>query len=109
MSKHTPGPWFINRESEDVIEGKLSIESVNAETQLSYFIAQVDECKSQEANARLIAAAPELLEALESAVTQMRIAYECVEAGRYDEALIHLGSMPRQRANAIAKATGASQ
>ena len=66
MSKHTPGPWLINRESEDVIEGKLSIESVNAETQLSYFIAQVDECKSQEANARLIAAAPELLEACET-------------------------------------------
>ena len=71
MSKHTPGPWLINRESEDVIEGKLSIESVNAETQLSYFIAQVDGCKSQEANARLIAAAPDLLEALDDAMDML--------------------------------------
>lgn len=51
-------------------------------------------------------AAPDLLEALEAANAQMRIAYECVEAGRYDEALLHLGSMPRQRTEAIAKARG---
>jgi hypothetical protein len=51
-------------------------------------------------------AAPDLLEALEAANAQMRIAYECVEAGRYDEALLHLGGMPRQRTEAIAKARG---
>src|SRR5690554_4275769 len=98
MSKHTPGPWFINRESEDVIEGKLSIESVNAETKLSYFIAQVDECKSQEANARLISAAPELLEALE-AITDL---YDT------DEGCRSLQEYQAARA-AIAKATGESK
>ena len=56
---------------------------------------------------RVMAASFELLEALEATNAQMRIAYECVEAGRYDEALLHLGSMPRQRTEAIAKARGA--
>lgn len=52
--KGTPGPWVIGGN-----EGsKLS---VNADP---YFVALVDEGYSQEANARLIAAAPELLEAL---------------------------------------------
>lgn len=53
--KGTPGPWVIGGN-----EGsKLS---VNADP---YFVALVDEGYSQEANARLIAAAPELLEALQ--------------------------------------------
>ena len=59
QSKHTTGIWFVNHESKDVGDGKLSIE-----VDSDYFIAQVDEGICQEANARLIAAAPELLEAL---------------------------------------------
>lgn len=57
--KHTPGPWHINEDQKDCGAGKLSIEAKD-----EYFIAQVDESVSQEANAKLIAAAPELLEAL---------------------------------------------
>lgn len=56
---HTPGPWAINEESDECLPGKMSIESNG------HFIAQVDECKSQKPNARLISAAPELLEALQ--------------------------------------------
>ena len=63
QAKHAPGKWFINRESFDCHDGKLSIEVYG-----DYFIAQVDEGIYQEANARLIAAAPELLEALQKAV-----------------------------------------
>lgn len=63
QAKHTPGQWFINRESTDCPDGKLSIEVYG-----DYFIAQVDEGVCQEANARLIAAAPELLEALQEIV-----------------------------------------
>lgn len=59
-AKHTPGQWFINRESSDCHDGKLSIE-VDGD----YFIAQVDEGFCQEPNALLIASAPELLEALQ--------------------------------------------
>ena len=62
QSKHTTGIWFVNHESKDVGDGKLSIE-----VDSDYFIAQVDEGICQEANARLIAAAPELLEALKAA------------------------------------------
>ena len=58
--KHTPGPWIVNESQEDCLYGKVSIE-----TEGEYFIAQVDESINQAANARLIAAAPELLEALQ--------------------------------------------
>lgn len=54
--KHTPGPWVVNLDQVDCGEGKLSIEAPG-----EYFIAQVDSSANQEANARLIAAAPELL------------------------------------------------
>ena len=56
MSKHTPGPWFVA----GVDGGKVSIESKHTP-----YVALVDYCTSQKANARLIAAAPNLLEALE--------------------------------------------
>lgn len=68
MSKHTPGPWF-------------PIESVNAETQglhliwsrskpneTGVLIARTCFAPQSEANARLIAAAPELLEACRRAI-----------------------------------------
>jgi hypothetical protein len=97
---HTPGPWIIDKEERWVIhepEGKSGTLVVPE--------IYLDDDEAI-ANARLIAAAPDLLEALEATNAQMRIAYECVEAGRYDEALLHLGSMPRQRTEAIAKARG---
>lgn len=59
MSKHTPGPW-------DLDEGDLS---TVYELETSDPLAEVFSDKSAEenvANARLIAAAPELLEALEA-------------------------------------------
>ena len=52
--KGTPGSWFVGGNEGNKL-------SVNAD---SYFVALVDEGDSQEANARLIAAAPELLAAL---------------------------------------------
>lgn len=53
--KGTPGPWIVGGNEGNKL-------SVNADP---YFVALVDEGDSQEANARLIAAAPELLEALQ--------------------------------------------
>lgn len=52
--KGTSGPWVVGGNEGNKL-------SVNADP---YFVALVDEGDSQEANARLIAAAPELLEAL---------------------------------------------
>lgn len=59
--KHTPGKWITNKNQIDCGEDKISIE-----TEEECFIAQVDAGMNQEANARLITAAPELLEALQA-------------------------------------------
>ena len=58
-AKHTPGPW---KSYED--DGFINLMVVDAE---GYYIAEAmgRTKKNMEANARLIAAAPELLEALE--------------------------------------------
>lgn len=64
-TKHTPGPWFPGGEPEPM--GNCLAKSVCAS---GSFIAEVlfkdDDDAEAEANARLIAAAPELLTALEA-------------------------------------------
>lgn len=92
-TKHTPGPWAVYHDHPDADTAKslAHIRALGAEPHLNE-IASVyccDIATEQTANARLIAAAPELLEALNSVLPY-------VNAG---EALI-------VRA-AIAKATGA--
>ena len=57
--KHTDGPWFTSMPNEG---GGILIKPIPG-----HVIAQCDELPEMEANARLIAAAPELLEALEAA------------------------------------------
>ena len=56
MSKHPPGPWKINADCPMAEHGRISIETDD------YYIALMDAGARQAANARLIAAAPELLE-----------------------------------------------
>lgn len=68
MSKHTPGPWQIRGEADDItifvpIAHGLCFEiaqSIGGQVRGKKF----DDFKEVEANARLIAAAPDLLEAL---------------------------------------------
>lgn len=108
MSGHTPGPWtvFVDERVEDgltYVTG-YNIESANGEI---VGIEGIESWKDgAEANARLIAAAPILLQELRGANTQMEMAAECIDAGRYDEALLHVRSMSRSRRAAIAAATG---
>lgn len=64
MSKHTPGPWNIYFNSQD----NLIIRKMFSDKQESHVIAY---CHSGAANARLIAAAPELLAALEMSLKEM--------------------------------------
>lgn len=104
--RHTPGPWFVNHNSEACPEDKLSVEAGN------YFVCTVDHSAVQEANARLIAAAPDLLEALKN----LMCAYSepddrpccsgtdcgCMGATRYQQAEHYARS-------AIAKATGSAK
>ncbi|WP_241356379.1 hypothetical protein [Pseudomonas aeruginosa] len=66
MSKHTPGPWEIERYSDGLIQivGDVRIVSDDEENVTTVVEAVA---RGDEANARLIAAAPELLEALTEA------------------------------------------
>ena len=77
MSKHTPGPWDVSHG----YDGSISVDTVNhvrlnLTTACKVVVADIcnhemAESFSSEANARLIAAAPELLEALEYAIKQV--------------------------------------
>ena len=58
MTKHTQGPWTIGKQDHDVI----MIDTANGTAICDVYGDSVD----QPANARLIAAAPDLLEALET-------------------------------------------
>ena len=92
MSKHTPGPWekghSIIRTSADLI-----CESPGG-------FPWAHENKQSEANANLIAAAPELLEALET-VLRVALKLECYETLQGD----YSGTVEAARA-AIKKARG---
>lgn len=99
--KHTPGQWFINRESYDCLVGKLSIE-VDGD----YFIAQVDEGLCQESNALLIAAAPDLLEALSNFVAFTEQHGEVVFSGGGMSAIDAMNACTTNARAAIAKAKG---
>jgi hypothetical protein len=57
MNKHTPGPWHVFKDS--------SIYSKHADYTLAEMVAGMT-VEEWDANARLMAAAPELLEALQS-------------------------------------------
>lgn len=87
MSGHTKGPWVLNY---DEYDGKVSVRSGNARDLADYPLyyevvrsvggrvhgANFDDYSEVEANARLIAAAPDLLEALEDLESDI--------AGRFD-------------------------
>ncbi len=72
MTQHTPGPWFVNG---NAISAKPNYFNI--------FIAQRTKiCNGQwEANARLLAAAPDLLEALENAAEAFDIAINLTPTG----------------------------
>ena len=65
MSNHTPGPWYVaSFQTED---WRINISSETGTVAAAYHLND-DPCdpdKESEANAKLIAAAPELLKALE--------------------------------------------
>ena len=85
MSKHTPGPWFSQYDDNGFYE--IGSESVTFTLAFTYGEGDTDE-----ANARLIAAAPDLLEALQDVLLEL-------------ESIGPMEKIDRARA-AIAKATG---
>ena len=67
MSGHTPGPWVASSE-ESPLDFQMEARVMSGEAQICYFI---ESNKEAIANASLIAAAPELLEALMAMVEMM--------------------------------------
>jgi len=96
MSKHTPGPWHVSKRN------PLSVvEAGPRASQIAKMGIKLGVCSQQdaEANARLIAAAPDLLEALARLVRQYG-----------SDGVIYTGDHPIAVASAaITKATGEKQ
>lgn len=90
MSKHTPGPWTAYKRPEPVGFAEWEI-YYGTDTEC------VAEVVHEEANARLIAAAPELLEALQAVIRN--------DAENRDEFGLSV-NVCKQAIAAIAKATG---
>lgn len=102
MSGHTPGPWFAGR----ALRGGQECIVGDGDSVVCFMPDRTIGCTFVRDDALLIAASPMLLKELRSANTQMEMAAECIEAGRYDEALLHVRSLSRLRNEAIAAATG---
>lgn len=81
MSKHTPGPWIVTEEGNFVYA--LSPKGTNrfSCSIAPGYIQGYDSEEVQQANARLIAAAPDLFEA-------------CIKANKYLAKCASLGKMP---------------
>ncbi|HEJ2888666.1 TPA: hypothetical protein SL252_005163 [Pseudomonas aeruginosa] len=89
MSKHTPGPWHVGGPNKCTIYDKHGQRLANSFEGVMATQRRDSEC---EANARLCAAAPELLEALQSCIQQIT-------------ALCSADDVPDQARAAIAKST----
>jgi len=108
MSGHTPGPWRAHRSEYDKPDEHSGwIRGPDGEDVCCYAGCGSHDADWNPPDFTLALAAPDLLAALKQANTQMDMAAECIEAGRYDEALLHVRSMIRQRLEVIAKAEGA--
>ena len=92
MNKHTPGPWGIKTTE----TGTKAVFSSSTGAWVAHTVRSLS--STQDANARLIAAAPDLLEALNRVLPQY-------EALLKDCGLRSLGTADQARA-AIAKAEG---
>ena len=70
MDKHTPGPWKVSKDHTgdmaEVVAGGITVCYMGQAA-----IRRSDVVAAREANARLIAAAPALLEALESTISTL--------------------------------------
>ncbi|OWI73472.1 hypothetical protein [Pseudomonas aeruginosa] len=81
MSKHTPGPWEIERYSEGLIQIVGNIRAVSDhEEHVTTVVEAVT--RGDEANAKLIVAAPDLLDALVALVECEQTTPELWEAAR---------------------------
>ena len=99
MSAHTPGPWLIQQGGDEWVDGIVTLHGHNEDgTPMYWTVASYNRRRDEaEANARLITAAPEMLEALE------QIAHRAHKHAVCTQVQYSLGDIARA---AIAKATG---
>ena len=99
MSKHTPGPWVVVGRLTKYVEARLVGRLIQEVAACGPTMADEGYGQHQEANARLIAAAPDLLEALQD-----------VDALWMHNSIAHgdgkIGPLHEKVIAAIAKATG---
>jgi hypothetical protein len=69
VSKHTPGPWYV--EDRRPGGGVMQVQAPYQGPGSSYCVASINYWRDVEANARLIAAAPEMLDALKLASQEL--------------------------------------
>lgn len=111
-TKWTPGPWKATRsnpnEGADVwwITGNFS-ERGNCETDIGTVSAGVKPVEISSANAYLIAAAPDLYEALEAVLKMLPIGFATTERpGDADERNTTLNTIRNKAIEALARARG---
>ena len=108
QAKHTAGPWSVDYEG----PAHLSIED-SAGRVLAFCNLQSEDGDEDEANARLIAAAPDLLQALKNAREWLDELAGLVQSGTFDAAEDWAGanavSVDSSLAEAIAKAERTGQ
>ena len=103
MSKHTPGPWNYTMYKDSGWDFKLTAD--HGETEIVSGCGCCDSpWVSSEADARLIAAAPDLLEAIEAAIASGMIPGESITGG--PGAKTQQGKAAAMLRAAIAKAKG---
>lgn len=105
MDKHTPGPWFVNtaggaKAGQPFKIDEFFVYAPNTQDDTAICADVIDPVTQEpsEANARLIAAAPDMLAALRRAVLALAFAAETSPAMRDDYKAVSA---------AIEKATGA--
>lgn len=69
-TEHTPGPWHTVPVG--LVEGRARVQIMASSRWIADAVATIRYASEAEANARLIAAAPDLLAALEAAYTVIR-------------------------------------
>lgn len=89
--KHTQGEWKAVTDKGQHSGRFFAVNSVD-ENITTAIVYGKDE-NEQAANAKLIAAAPELLKALESAVVDLRAAYELLKIDKQDDSTKFLQSL----------------
>lgn len=100
MSKNTPGPWRVSEQCAQMIDIRHDNNEPGAiSLTLARVVARPSWQREAEANARLIAAAPELLEALQ--------AYLDMEQDHHGHILVAFRPVTDLIRAVVAKATGA--